>query len=148
MNSSILLRQLRFFSSHYQNNEGAKELTLNSGNKLKKDGSPSLKFRFEEIITFLNELFHLNPNEISQLAQILSNARNFFTHYDETRAIPSVQELLAARVLHFMLLALVYRKISLEDSAIERAVSRFSYGTLLKDIQIVLQREAGDNMYE
>ena len=42
--------------------------------------------------------------------------------------IPSVQELSAAgRVLHFMLLALVYRAVSLDDSAIKKAISRFSY---------------------
>lgn len=139
---------VEIFSSHYRNKE-AKEITINRGEKLKKDGSPSLRFRFEEVITFLNEFLHLNPNEISQLAQILSNARNFFTHYDEKRVIPSVQELLAAgRVLHFILLALVYRTISLDDLAIKRAASRFSRGTLLNDVQIILQQEKGDDMYK
>lgn len=47
-----------------------------------------------------------------------------------------------------MLLALVYRYISLDDSVIKKASSRFSYGTILDDIKIVLQQKAGDDMYE
>ena len=47
-----------------------------------------------------------------------------------------------------MLLALVYRAVSLDDSAIKKAISRFSYGTVLNDIQTVLQQKSGDNMYE
>ncbi len=51
-----------------------------------------------------------------------------------------------------MLLALVYRYISLDDSVIKKALSRFSYGIILddikNDIKIVLQQKAGDDMYE
>lgn len=44
--------------------------------------------------------------------------------------------------------ALVYRYISLDDSVIKKASSRFSYGTILDDIKIILQQKAGDDMYE
>ena len=77
------------------------------------------------------------------MSQILSDARNFFTHYEKKAnyTIPSVQELFAAsRVLHFMLLALVYRTISIKDSSIEKAAKMFSYGSLSRDIQVVLKK--------
>ena len=142
---------IEIFSNHYRNKE-AQKLAINNGWNIKTNRPLPLKFRLDEIITFLNEFFCLSTEEISRLAQILSNARNFFTHYNEKNGnyiIPSVQELSAAgRVLHFMLLALVYRAVSLDDSAIKKAISRFSYGTVLNDIQTVLQQKSGDNMYE
>ena len=142
---------IEIFSNHYRNKE-AKTLAINNGWNIKTNQPLPLRFRLEEIITFLYAFFCLSTEEISRLAQILSNARNFFTHYNEKNGnyiIPSVQELSAAgRVLHFMLLALVYRAVSLDDSAIKKAISRFSYGTVLNDIQTVLQQKSGDNMYE
>lgn len=142
---------VEIFSNHYRNKE-AQKIAIKNGWKINTNRPLPLKFRIEEIITFLNEFFRLSPEEISRLAQILSNARNFFTHYNEKDGkyvIPSFQELSAAgRVLHFMLLALVYRYISLDDSVIKKASSQFSYGTILDDIKIVLQQKAGDDMYE
>lgn len=142
---------IEIFSNHYRNKE-VQKVAIKNGWKMNTNRPLPLKFRLEDIITFLNEFFHLNSEEISQLAQILSNARNFFTHYNEKDGkyvIPSFQELSAAgRVLHFMLLALVYRTVSLDNSAITKALSRFSCGTVLNDIQTVLQQKSGDDMYE
>ena len=50
-----------------------------------------------------------------------------------------------------MLLALVYRVISLDDFAIKKAAKFFSYGSLSNDIKIVLKQVEGaeyDNMFE
>lgn len=127
---------VEIFSNHYLNKE-AQDIAIRNGWKINTNRPLPLKFRIEEI---------------SRLAQILSNARNFFTHYNEKDVkyvIPSFQGLSeAGRVLHFMLLTLVYRYISLVDSVIKKALSRFSYGTILDDIKIVLQQKAGDDMYE
>ncbi|MCB7512932.1 hypothetical protein LI073_02680 [bacterium 210917-SL.2.15] len=128
---------IEIFSSHYRNEEATK---LSIVDKWK---SPRLKHRFKDIITFLNVFYNLAPDEIDNLAQTLSDARNFFTHYEKKTnyEIPSVQELFAAsRVLHFMLLALVYRTISIKDSSIEKAAKMFSYGSLSRDIQVVLKK--------
>lgn len=128
---------IEIFSSHYRNEEATK---LSIVDRWK---SPRLKHRFKEIITFLNVFFNLAPDEIDNLAQTLSDARNFFTHYEKKTnyTIPSVQELFAAsRVLHFMLLALVYRTISIKDSSIGKAAKMFSYGSLARDTQVVLKK--------
>ena len=112
-----------------------------------------LKYRFQDVIIFLNDLLNLSLEEISKLAKTLSDARKFFTHYNEKYTIPSVQELLAAgRVLHFLLLALVYKAIGLDDSAIKEAALRFSYdGSLSGGIEVLLKQVDGvqyDNMFE
>lgn len=139
---------IEIFSNHYRNTE-AKRIATSEGWKGKQ---LPLKYRFKDIILFLNDFLNLSPEEICDLAQTLSDERNFFTHYNEKYAIPSAQELFAAsRVLHFMLLALVYRVISLDDFAIKKAAKFFSYGSLSNDIKIVLKQVEGaeyDNMFE
>ena len=100
-----------------------------------------LKYRFKDAIIFLNDILELDPSEICDLSQTLSDERNFFTHYNEKYNIPAAQEIFAAgRVVHFVLLALVYRSISLNDSAIKKAAKLFSCGTLSNDIKIVLKQ--------
>lgn len=139
---------IEIFSNHYRDEE-AKQLAVREGWKGKQ---LPLKYRFKDIITYLNTFLCLNPSEISDLSKILSDERNFFTHYNEKYTIPSAQELFAAgRVLHFMLLALVYRTISLDDSAIKQAARFFSFGSLSNDIKVVLKQvdcTEYDNMYE
>lgn len=132
---------IEIFSNHYRNAE-AKAIAIADGWKTKGRTFP-LKYKFKDIITYLNDFFNFSSTEIDDMSQILSDARNFFTHYEKKAnyTIPSVQELFAAsRVLHFMLLALVYRTISIKDSSIEKAAKMFSYGSLSRDIQVVLKK--------
>lgn len=143
---------IEIFSNHYRNAE-AKAIAIADGWKNRGRTFP-LKYKFKDIITYLNDFFNFAPTEIDAMSQILSDARNFFTHYEKKAdyTIPSVQELFAAsRVLHFMLLALVYRTISIQDSSIEKAAKMFSYGSLSRDIQVVLNKidiAQHDSMFE
>ena len=139
---------IEIYSNHYRNEE-AYQLSNKEG-----WNEPRLKHRIKDIAIFLNDFLQLSPEEITSFSKSLSDARNFFTHYDKgpKYTIPSAQELFAAgRVLHFMLLALVYKEISLDNSAIEKAARLFSYGSLLNDIKIVLKQtnmEQYDSMFE
>jgi len=143
---------IEIFSNHYRNAE-AKAIAIADGWKNRGRTFP-LKYKFKDIITYLNDFFNFSSTEIDDMSQILSDARNFFTHYEKKAnyTIPSVQELFAAsRVLHFMLLALVYRTISIKDSSIEKAAKMFSYGSLSRDIQVVLKKiniAQHDNIFE
>ncbi len=139
---------IEVFSVHYRNKE-AEKIAASEGWKGKQ---VPLKYRFKDIIIFLNDFLELSPTEISNLAQALSDERNFFTHYNEKYDIPAAQELFSAgRVVHFMLLALVYRIVSLNDSAIKEAARFFSCGSLSNDIKIVLKQiecTQYDNMFD
>lgn len=132
---------IEIFSNHYRNVE-AKAIAIAAGWNNKNRILP-LKYKLKDIIIYLNNFFNFSTTEIDDISQMLSNARNFFTHYEKKTdyTIPSVQELFAAsRILHFMLLALVYRTISIKDSSIEKAEKMFSNGSLSRDIKVILKK--------
>ena len=58
------VQAVEIFSNHYRNKE-AQDIAIRNGWKVNTNRPLPLKFRIEEIITFLNEFFHLSPEEIS-----------------------------------------------------------------------------------
>lgn len=80
-----------------------------------------LNHRFEDIFILLNPYLEIEENNITIISKVLSDMRNFFTHYDEAKYIePSYEKVFAAvHVLEFVLLAIVYHEIGISSESIK-----------------------------
>lgn len=134
-----LTQAIELYSNYYRNEEAT--YVAKSDRCTKKD--IPLKYRIKDILIYLEDCLDISPDKNTQLSQAISDARNFFTHYNEKRyKKPSVQEVLAAnRVLRYVLLSIVYKTIGVSSNDIKECKKHFEYSTFERDITVILKEE-------
>ena len=80
----------------------------------------TLKHRIEDLLTLYSHFYSIS--DISALSQKLSDARNFYTHYDKDKKEPTDEELYCSiQILRSILLLVIYKCIGLSDETIAQA---------------------------
>lgn len=114
-----LCQCLEIYSNHCRNTEAkiVRDKYTADGDK---KGKVTLKHRFEDLFLYLNQYFLLQEDRCIELATTISNARNFFTHYNEKRySEPSFDCIeYSCEFLHFVLLLIVYKTLGISDKYI------------------------------
>ena len=133
-----LSQAIEVYSNYYREKEAH---NVAQADGCRKKDIP-LKYRVEDIIQYLNTYLSIDRLGIKSLSVAISNARNFFTHYNRARyKEPSFQEISAAnRVLRYMLLAIIYKTIGLSDDCIKRCGETSLYSFRKRDIEIILRK--------
>lgn len=139
INCFLNLSQAIEIYSNYYREKDAERIAQADGCKKK---SIPLKYRLEDMIQYLNPYLSIDSSSIKPLAVAISNARNFFTHYNKKRYNePSFQEISAAnRVLRYMLLAIIYKTIGLSDDCIKKSGETSLYSLRKRDIEVILRK--------
>lgn len=138
-NSFLNLAQaLEIYSTQYRNAEAKKRAKADNCNRKEIP----LKYRMEDLLNYHNYCFGLSEEEIKEFAKNISNHRNFLTHYNIKRyREPSFQEVSSSgRVLRFLLLATIYKIVGIDEANIKEGKRFFSYGSIDRDIGVVLCR--------
>lgn len=80
----------------------------------------TLKHRLEDLFLYLNPFLMLREDKCAELATTISNARNFFTHYNEKKYSEPSFDCIAysCEFLHFVLLLIVYKTVGIPDKYI------------------------------
>jgi hypothetical protein len=133
-----LSQAIEIYSNYYREKDA---YSIAKADGYKKKSIP-LKYRVEDMIQYLNPYLAIDSSNIKPLAKAISNARNFFTHYNKKRYNePSFQEISAAnRILRYMLLAIIYKTIGLSDDCIKKSGETALYSLRKRDIEVVLRK--------
>lgn len=133
-----LSQAIEIYSNYYREKDA---YSIAKADGCKKKSIP-LKYRVEDMIQYLNPYLAVDSSDIKPLAVAISNARNFFTHYNKKRYNePSFQEISAAnRVLRYMLLAIIYKTIGLPDDCIKKSGETSLYSLRKRDIEVILRK--------
>lgn len=133
-----LIQAIEIYSVNYKDME-AKQLGERDGCKRRR---LPLKYRMEDILTMTNDCLNIPPDKIRLLSKEMSSARNFFTHFNiEEYREPSFQEIAAAsRLLHIILLAIVYKTIGITDEQLKSCLV-FKNKSITRDISIFLREK-------
>lgn len=133
-----LSQAIEIYSNYYREKDA---YSIAKADGCKKKSIP-LKYRVEDMIQYLNPYLAIDSSNIKPLAEAISNARNFFTHYNKNRYNePSFQEISAAnRVLRYVLLAIIYKTIGLSDDCIKKSGETALYSLRKQDIEVVLRK--------
>lgn len=149
-NSFLNLAQaLEIYSAQYRNMEAKKRAKDDNCNKREIP----LKYRVEDLLAYHNYCLGFSKEEIREFSKNISNHRNFLTHYNIKRyREPSFQEVSSSgRILRFLLLATVYKIVGIDEAYIKEGKKFFLYGSLDRDIDIVLCRnniKEQDSLFE
>jgi len=106
---------LETYSCCYRNEE-AKKVRVSDPNKTK---GVTLKHRIEDLLIEASPYLGITRDQCSTLADTISNARNYYTHYDKKRTKPTFECISASNeLLHFILLLVVYSLLGIPENAI------------------------------
>lgn len=106
---------LETYSSCYRSEE-AKKVWISDPNKTK---SVTLKHRIEDLLIDTSQYLEVTHDQCSTLAEIISNARNYYTHYNKKRAEPTfICIASSSELLHFVLLLVIYKQLGIPQDAI------------------------------
>ena len=79
----------------------------------------TLKHRIEDLLIEASPYLGITRDQCSTLADTISNARNYYTHYDKKRTKPTFECISASNeLLHFILLLVVYSLLGIPENAI------------------------------
>ena len=142
-----LVQAIDVYSVHYRDQEA--RAGSNKKKYLDEKNLLPLSFRIHDILTWLNDYIDLTADEIYNLSKNISDYRNYFTHFNPKLYVePSFQEMSAAsRILQFVLLAIIYKKVGISDEQIKNAKKYYSYGSLSNDLSIVLKKTNSNDFY-
>lgn len=91
----------------------------------------TLKHRLEDLFLYLNKYLMFSEEKCIELADTISKARNYFTHYGKDRKEPSFECIECANtLLHFVLLLVIYDQLGISEDAIIRCKNRSRYNNL------------------
>lgn len=132
-----LSQSIEIYSSYYRQ-KNAKALALQNGCKFK---NIPLRYRMEDIMLYLLEYLDIDSEKVTILAKIISDIRNFFTHYNKKNyQEPSFQELVSANILlRYILLVIVYKTTGVEQQYISECRHHSDYCHLADDISLLLK---------
>lgn len=132
-----LAQAVEIYSTYFRDVDAKAVRNLDPSASNKRD--PQLKHRLIEIFSYLQTILGITEVEKESLAQIISDNRNFYTHYKKTRDEPDFRVVSRMIVfLRFVLLALIYKHIGVEDQAIQSCKRAGMYTTMDETIQIIL----------
>ena len=115
---------LETYSCCYRNEE-AKKVRANDPNKTK---SITLKHRIEDLLIEASPYLGITKDHCSTLADTISNARNYYTHYDKKRTKPTFACISASsELLHFVLLLVIYSLLGIPQNAIRECNKHTPY---------------------
>lgn len=130
-----LCQCLEVYSKRYRNADAQETRNKYPADKHKQK-VVRLRDRLEDLFLFVNQFLCLPAYKINGLAQTISNARNFFTHYDPKLSEPTFDCMAAASIfLHFVLLLIVYHRLGIEDKYIMGCKDRIPYKSMDKIIE-------------
>lgn len=110
-----LCQCLEIYSRCYRNEE-AKKVKERESNKKQK---VTLRHRIEDLLIETSPYLGITIEQCSALAETISNARNYYTHYDKKRTRPTFACISASsELLHFVLLLVVYLLLEVPQDAI------------------------------
>ena len=112
-----LCQCLEVYSNHCRNSEAEQVRDKYSTDKRHK---PTLKHRLEDLFLYVNQYLLLSEDKCAELSKTISNARNFYTHYNETKYVEPSFDCIAysCEFLHFVLLLIVYKTVGITDEYI------------------------------
>ena len=135
-----LAQAVEIYSSYFRNEE-AKAVCNKDPDAEIKD-KPSLKHRLIDIFTFLQSLLCISDEQRDRLARIISKNRNFYTHYSRDGKEPAYKTISRMiLLLRFVILALVYKHIGVEDQGIQYCKRIDDYKAIGESIDIILNNE-------
>ena len=125
-----LCQALEVYSTQYRNAEAKHVWEADKG----RSRNTTLYHRLIDIFCYHNDVFQRSNEEITEICRKISDARNYYTHYttsyrekyDDIRAICMDLD----SVLHFLLLATVYKEMGIQTDVIQAALqdSTFRFG--------------------
>lgn len=120
-----LCQCLETYSKHFRAPEA--EAIRNKYTSARK-AKVTLKHRLEDLFLHVNRYLLLEEDKCIELADTISKARNFFTHYGKGDKEPSFDCIAYANVfLHFTLLLVIYNMLGIDDHFILDCKSRIMY---------------------
>lgn len=132
-----LAQAVEIYSSYFRNEEA--KIVCNNDPEAEIPDTPSLKHRLIDVLTYLKDILAVTEEDCLNLAKVISKNRNFYTHYSNKGKEPSFQTVSRMIVfLRFVLLALIYKHIGVEDQAIQSCKRAGLYTTMDETIQIIL----------
>lgn len=135
-----LAQAIEVYSTEYRD-EDARVIAKNDPENTRK--VVALKHRIEDIILYYNLDFGLDKKNIDAYAAGLSDMRNYYTHYSNSKKIrvePSYDDLFAAiHILKFVLLTIVYTTVGISHEHILECKKRFDFRSFDSDAEIILQ---------
>ena len=135
-----LAQAVEIYSSYFRNKE-AKTVCNDDPDAEIKD-KPSLKHRLIDIFAFLQSLLGISNDQRDQLARIISRNRNFYTHYSRDGKEPAHKTISRMiLLLRFVVLALVYKHIGIDDQTIQFCKKIDAYTAIDESIHIILNNE-------
>lgn len=140
-----LAQAVEIYSSYFRN-EPAKEICNNDPDAEIKD-KPSLKHRLIDIFSYLQNTLNISDEQRDGLARSISKNRNFYTHFSSKGKEPSYITVSRMIVfLRFVILALVYKHVGVNDQAIQFCKSLDVYKTMNESIRIIIANEHQSKM--
>lgn len=110
----------------------------------KKAESPHLPLSFyiKDSLLQLKDVLSIRDEDIDCISINISDARNYFTHYNDAEyREPSLPEIFAmSRVLHLVFLGLVYKQLGIPDKYILEAKACREYAVFERDISVILRK--------
>jgi hypothetical protein len=135
-----LAQAIEVYSTEYRD-EYAKIIFKKDPNYTGKD--VTLKHRIQDIIIHYNLDFELNTEKLDKYAAGLSDMRNYYTHYSNSRKFrvePSYDELFSAiHILKFVLLTIVYTTVGISHEQIIECKKRIIFRSFGSDAETILQ---------
>ena len=90
-----------------------------------------LKHRLQDLLMKTRSYLAISEDKCAELANTISSARNYFTHYDKSKTEPSFDCIAySCEFLHFLLLILVYELLGISSGAISDCRNRVAYKNL------------------
>lgn len=122
-----LCQCLEVYSRCYRNEEAK--------NIQRSDPEPSkgttLKHRLQELFLKTRSYLAISEDKCKELAKTISNARNYFTHYNKNKTEPSFDCIIySCELLHFVLLILIYELLGISSCTIAGCKNRIPYKNL------------------
>ena len=115
--------------------------------KARKKKDPLLKHRLIDIFTYLQNVLDITDAEKALIVDVICDKRNFYTHYSKDRDEPNWRTVSRMTVfLHFVLLALVYKHIGVDDQAIQSCKHAGIFTTMDETIKIILANESASEI--
>lgn len=140
-----LAQAIEIYSSYFRNDEA--KLVCNNDPDAEIKDMPSLKHRLTDIFSYLQAILNITDDQRDSLARIISKNRNFYTHYSSKGKEPSfitVSRMIV--LLRFVVLALVYKHIGVNDQSIQSCKSKNIYTAIDESINIILLNEHRSNI--
>lgn len=131
-----LTQAIEVYSTRYRNLE-VKSVYENFKKKDHESNKKCALFhRIYDILSLFNYIFNFSIEEIEKIAKLISNIRNYYTHYNKNKAVcieyKDIYTL--SRYMRLILLSIVYREIGIGEDIICKAMNTGKYREIKTNI--------------